>query len=404
MQEPHPANTGPVRRGRRTSGQSSLTGVSLIEATIALPILLLLALGFLNFCYIFLVYCVIDYAASRAVDLASKLEVEIDTTAQRCAEDPATPVSELAICTGYVTRVNRILDEALGIASLVASPSTGAGMVTLVSFEHYFASSPYTDYQSWPVLGPIVRDAAFLRPGEVVRRQPTLPGDPVSEISHPSRPPGTVSGSGWPGLAETWAAVMEQHPLQVRIEAIYRPLFPLASPLSLTGERYGFRRSRIYGGVAPPIQPAPTATYTPPPPTPTRTPVPTRTSTHTPDPAWTPTPTVTTTPTRTPTRTKTATNTPDPSWTATPTRTPTSTPDPSWTATPTRTSTPTRTVTSTPTNTSTPTYTPTLVPTSTPTPPCPDRCTDCLIGPNCSANMLECVRCYGTNNPCCIGT
>jgi len=143
------------------------------------------------------------------------------------------------------------------------------------------------------------------------------------------------------------------------------PVVPLSTWREGIVER--FRTSRISGIgsqiiVVPTESATPTNTNTP-----TETNTPTNTNTPTPTDPPTDTPTVTDTATRTPTGTQTPSNTPTP--TDTPTDTPTITDTPTQTRTPTITSTPTDTPTPTqtrtPTNTSAPTGTPTI--TRTPT-------------------------------------
>ncbi len=143
------------------------------------------------------------------------------------------------------------------------------------------------------------------------------------------------------------------------------PVVPLTTWREGIVER--FRTSRI-SGIGSQIIVVPTETATPTNTnTPTETNTPTNTNTPTPTDPPTDTPTVTDTPTRTPTGTQTPSNTP--THTNTPTDTPTITDTPTQTRTPTITNTPTQTPTPTqtrtPTNTSTPTGTPTI--TRTPT-------------------------------------
>jgi len=349
-------------------------GASLIEAAISLPLFLLILLFFIDISRFFFIYVMVNYAAYQAVDFASKSIVETSTTQSFCGSPMSTE------CSDYKELVESILFKAENTALLVTSRYDVPSGAQLHSFDHY-DSDVYTSGQNISGLGGgITSNVAFLRPGERVIQNKGLSDQ--KNVDHATRSFGTGAGLGWPNIGESWPQVLENNPLEVRIDVSFTPVTPGVPILHIGARQYAYRAARFFGvgfeAIPSPTPvatdtPYPTATITqtPEPATPTVTPTVTETGTPTSTPTVTQTPTETGTPTVTPTATQTGTptNTPTvtqtPTETGTPTVTPTATQTGTPTDTPTATSTPT--VTQTPTETGTPTVTPTATQTGTPT-------------------------------------
>ena len=280
-------------------------------------------------------YLVLNYAAYSAADLASKLEVEIDTTKSICNNWPNSGGD--SPCVKYIRQLDRIATHGLRLANLVASNSPAGSKSSLLEFTHY-----YDPPQDAVGMKDFKSHIAFLRPGEKVR-------DSNGQIyQHPSR----AFDVGWPSGGETWPNVLSQHPVVAMLVVEFKPVTPLFKPLALQVVQLAYRRTKQFG-VQPPefdtAVPAPSATaINTLPPTVTNTPGP-------------------------PTSTPKPTNTPGPTNTVpTPTITNTSVPTSTYTAGPSPTRTSTRTPAPTPTATMIPTAT--LIPTVTPTPQCMSCC------------------------------
>ena len=364
-------------------------GSALVEAAISLPIFILFILFIIDLTRYFFIYSVLNLATHTAVDYASKIEIETNTSPSACSIKPAS-------CESFVKRIRNsgdaldqltILGKALKQSLLVASPSTSLTGARLVRFRHYSSPEQIINGSGGGPITPFDADVAFLRPGE---RAAVLDqnGTPTGEfVDHLTRGYGMEAepGKGWPksSLGENWDTVFIANPLEVRARVIFTPITPLVPSITIEARAHAYKRVQNAGvgglaiststatptatGTATTTQTAtPTITLTPTiTPTPTRTPTPTQTPTATSTPTATgPTPTITHTPTNTPTRTDTPTVTN--TLTPTPTSTgPTVTPTNTSTVTNTATATNTPTVTLTPTNTNTVTQTPTVTPTPT---------------------------------------
>lgn len=302
----------------------------MVEAAITIGLFFLFVLLFIDVCRIFFLYVGLELSAYRAVDYASKLEVEIPIGDDKCS---ATPVANDP-CVAYRDRVNEILRRATGFAASFAKPSNSeSGAATLVRFEHYGAKydashcGPLSHFNGGT---SIVADAAFLRPGEQVRIvSGPLAGDPANEdLSYPG-----MAFCGWPREGESWNSVLQERPLMVRLEATYHSLTPLIPLLRIGAQQFAYRQTRRIVSSSPIIPPRPGSTVTPAPsPTPdvcgedsSDCDAPQDTPTITPTISRTPTPLPTETPTPTVTPTGTNTNTPKPTNTATVTPTPSAT-------------------------------------------------------------------------------
>lgn len=286
----------------------------MVEAALTVWIFLVLVLFFIDLARFFFVYVVMELAAHRAVDYASKIEVEVPITEEFCTASAAN----LASCNNYRTRVTKIIKKATDLATMVASPSNStSGSVRLRQFTLYgndYRINPRNSdvrQKIWPSFAELSGDAAFIRPGEKAVRIT----DGAEEFNHPTRPfdntnPTSGNRRNWPAAGEGWGAVMEKEPLLVRMEASFGPVTPFIPRLNILVEQAAYRRTRVFGLGGPILVPEPPPTATP-----TRTA--TQTSTITPNPpvptntaTWTATPTVSPTATLTPTNT--AMNTPNP--------------------------------------------------------------------------------------------
>ncbi|MBN8548386.1 MAG: pilus assembly protein [Deltaproteobacteria bacterium] len=237
------------------------TGASMLEATIAIPVFLLLFFIIIDLARYFFVYLVFTYAAHHAADLGAKLEVEQGITESDCILDDHR-------CNFYVRRVERILNDAVGIARLVASDSATPSGVRLTNFRHYdtsiYSSSPNNSGLPGCVTrgvcsaSSITSDAAFFRPGERVLRLSGV----VGPVDHPTRGFGTGPAQGWPNAVETWPTLLDQQPIMVLLEASFRPVTPGFGPIPVRASAFAFRRSRQYGIASPPIMTTTTVTTT----------------------------------------------------------------------------------------------------------------------------------------------
>ena len=351
-------------------------GATLVEATLALPIFIISVLFLIDLLRYFIVYVLLQYAAYSGADLATKLETELDTYSSSCPNPPCNCDVRPPDCDRYEQIVQRVTDQTIAIARLMARPSSEVGAsVHLLQFDH-FISGDFTwedasgSQFAGSGLSPFSADAAVLRPGERVQAQPSgeffentiRPWSRSNGCSNCSNPP-TCPACKWPSTGETWGGLLQDAPIEVRVHAVMRPLTPFIPEMTIVGRSFGYRAARRGAGdVNIPPTATPTKTLTP-----TVTGTPTQTNTPSVTPTVTDTPTTTQTPTQT--ATPTVTNTPTPTATG-PTPTPTAT-------VPTRT--PTATSTASPTAT-VPTVTPTqtLTPTQTTDPRCAIECVDPL--------------------------
>mgnify|MGYP000402315001 CR=1 FL=1 len=352
-------------------------GASLVEAVLTIPVFFLLVFFFIDISRWFIISVVLNYAAQRAADWASKIEIEVPTDEVACQTPPC---SNNDCCANYRQRIQAVLNRALETAHIVVSPSSNReSLARLVKFTLYDeATYSIPEYNSG--LEHIDADAVFIRPGEKALRDGE---DGGGEIGHPTRPfreegaPGEpdppAPRPGWPNpeLGETWEHVLAAHPFEVRFEVVFRPVTPFIGPLRMTVAQQGYRQTGAFGvPIARIPSPTPTATSTA-----TVTSTPTATATEAP-------PTNTPTGTSTPTMTATATVTP--------------------TVTATSTATSTATITGTPTQTATPTATPACH-----EPPCNNRRSwnDCLVCAHCPCDPACLDLCQhdeqaGKERPC----
>jgi TadE-like protein len=348
---------------------------TILETAITLPIFLLTVFTLIDLVRYFTAYTGLSYAAYSATELASRLDFETNLTTSNCGvlvSSVPVPVNAPDYkCHKLLTAYDAVINRAESIAHLFASPASGSGLIRLIGFDHFSDTSLYDDV--WPGVTLKVSDLGFMRPGERIRRRGVTP---LITIDHATRPIGVTAfdkGVGWPKYPETWLTILSNEPLQVHIEALFKPITPLMPDFIISVNQVSFRHLGAFGKGAPPLElptitptaiNTSTATVTA---TSTETPTSTATATATNTATITPTPTITLTPTitTTPTITATSTITPTASYTATFTHTATSTHTATVTMTPTRTGTPTVTLTATNTVTASVTATATESPTIT---------------------------------------
>ena len=352
-------------------------GASYAEAVISIPLFLLFILGFVDISRGLFTYVMLQHSAQRAADFASKVEIEVETTHSKCTAPVVGGGPSDNVCRDYRGRLGEIVALATERAALVASLGSESA-ARLVRFRHYNrALYEGAGFGIWrvpsvgggsdgPGIGDFAGYAAFLRPGEIVEEIDAEDGLTGVRIEHFTRPfqcpegwSGTppCPGRGWPSFGESWASILRDEPVEVVVQAVFKPIIPGIGSFRITGRAAAFRQIRAFSSAPP----APTATRTP-----------------TPIPTITPTPTITPLPTATPTITPTPTITNTPTITPTPTNTPTVTPTPTGTL-------PTATATATPTVTRTPTNTPTATPSPTPTTNCLTQCSSPEIGAQCNS-------------------
>lgn len=325
-------------------------GAAFIEALLALPIFILVMLLLIDFGRYFFTYIVVHYAAQNTADYATKIEIESDVSGPGCPAGTGGALCEEAQL--YRSRVLGIVAKAVEKASLVASLSPDSS----AHLQRYrlYDTATYADGKNALTAGfqPVEGYVAFLRPGERAL-QIDEAGNPQGVVDHSGRSFGDGQYEGWPSSGQSWAALMEVIPVEVRMDVLFDPVVPFLPEVRIVARQYAFKKSRAFGVAVPQIEeptatavPSPTATLAP-----TNTPLPTNTPTASNTPSQTPTGTVTSTASasRTPTATHTSTATTCPVGvcTATPTTTPTNTRTSTATATHTRTATATPTATAT---------------------------------------------------------
>ena len=212
-------------------------GASFVEAAISLPLFLMIVVFLVDLARYFFVYLVLSYAAHTAVDYASKLRIEEDTTCFDCPSLIAdTP------CARYLARTRLILNRALRFANMVSGAAESGHWAERIRFKHYGADLQGAQCSA---LGEFNEDVAFLRPGEQVKR---LTGPRTGEIfAHPTRLPGGGSDQGWPHGGEKWGNVMYAHPVMVYIEAQLKTITPLIPKLMIRIRATSFRMPPQFG-------------------------------------------------------------------------------------------------------------------------------------------------------------
>ena len=192
-------------------------GGTFVEAALVSMTLVVFVLFVIDSARYFLVYAVLSYGAYQGLAQASKDEVETVTTTTACAGLLS------ANCDAYLTRVEAVIDTAVTTARQVATASSQNGFVKLVQFTHYRPA----DYTGSGLSRTIVRDAAFLRPGEVVVRADG------TTLEHSLRPHGDLAGQGWPKSGESWATVLDSKPIEIVIEADFKTVTPGFGPFRI---------------------------------------------------------------------------------------------------------------------------------------------------------------------------
>lgn len=249
----------------RASRKPCARGASVVETALTIPIFLIAILTLIDLCRFFFAYCFLHFAAYSAVDLGTKLEIETDIS--QCP--PSGNSAGQFLCREYIDRIDSIVNKALEKALLVAGPPGSGNSIELIPFNHYYYGTVATELAKQVPSSqlPLVRAVAVIRPGERVERM-----NDHTQIEHRTR----SSVTGPPKVGESWNAVLRQEPIEVRIEAFFRPIFPLLPVFRLTASQQGYRFSTIQGtgGVPNPPTPVPPTNTPPPAPTRTRTPTP----------------------------------------------------------------------------------------------------------------------------------
>ncbi|MBX7136549.1 MAG: hypothetical protein K1X83_01100 [Oligoflexia bacterium] len=300
----------------------------LVEASISMLMFFVFVICLIDVGRFVTTLLLLNYSAYSAADLASKLEIAVDTSIAKCSQPLATPEAEA--CLRYSSGVNRILERATGLAALVASPPNIEGSQRLVEFEHYYR------YPEDPViLRSIRRGAAILRPGEAVLAH--YSDGSTEEVEHPTRPFTAAAGlSGWPQPTENWDEVLDKEPVAIVLIAEFKPFVPVLPPLKLRAMQFAYLKRKRAGARPQPFK-LPTSVSSPAPtpeqnidPTATPSPAPTAletprpTATVSPIPTARPTAEVTALPTGTPIFEITALPTTQPTTAASPQPSPTS--------------------------------------------------------------------------------
>ena len=335
------------------SGAFRRGGGSLIEFAIAIPVLLLFIMVFIDLGRYWCTRLVLQHGVSWAAQLAAKKEgLDFDPRILDLVND-SDKLQELREAQAA------ILGEAVDLPlRTLVSPSDTAALIRFKSF-----SLP--DFSGGDSSAVAVGDAVVLRPGDsAVREDGSIlqyDFNASSSVCASIDGTGNCPGSGRAPLnllccitpGETLDSLMKRYPVIISSEVAFQWLLPIPGT-TIVVKAASFRERTNEGAIDEPFQ-NPDVTASP-------TPLPSATSTPLPPPS--PSPTITgTLPTPTASATPTATRTPTPTRTATNTRTPTGTPTETPTGTlptptPTRTRTPTPTVTLTPTFAPTPTETP----------------------------------------------
>jgi hypothetical protein len=222
------------------------SGGGMLEAAITIPVFILVVLMVVDITRYFVAYNVLNYAAFSAADLASKFEIETDTSSNNCPNDnsPTNP------CAKYCRRVKAVLARADNIAKSLSSKAPGIGPLNRRIIQHYYEQSEA--FGSIPS-GSLISDCAssqldaygvgFIRPGEHVKTDDSSP----KTIEVPTRPFGTAAGQGWPGNGESWVSVLQSQPFQVVMEADFVPVMPLVGKIRMSIRQTAYRHGAGFG-------------------------------------------------------------------------------------------------------------------------------------------------------------
>ena len=253
-------------------------GVALIEATITLPLFILILFFLIDIARYLFITIWLHYTAYVAVDNLSKsIETATYVDQSSCQANKAN----LTACQNFKTKLIKLRDLISGKIQVIG------GGVKLHSFRMY-PSSPDVTLDS--VL-------AIVRPGEEIIDIQTN-----QTIQHPVRIPGGCSpldniGTPCTNRGETWLSVLNSNPIISLIIADVDTITPIfmGKVLTIKAMQMGIWRgeSPHKGKLGPTVAPLPT--YTPtnrPTPTPTLTPTSTPTATLTTTSTPTPTPTI----------------------------------------------------------------------------------------------------------------
>lgn len=242
-----------------------------LEAAIAFPLFVMLCLGIIEFTLYFSRKSGLNYAAQRAVDLASKLEVDILTDPTSCEG-----TLEAAKCLRYLDYVQQILDFCSSTAFAFGADEEQRGRVQFYRADHYYAPPQI-------IMNRDVRPSvcAFMRPGE--RTLLTRPDSTTFVVQHPLRPQDDgdsipEDGEGWPRPGQAWSKILSDFPLVVEIYGEYHPITPFVPGIPMRITQAAFRKSAKTGSGFNPPGSAPTAVPPPPPPVSTATPDPSPTA------------------------------------------------------------------------------------------------------------------------------
>ena len=241
----------------------------MLEASIALPVLLLLLMGFIDFARLVTAQAFLIRGAHQALDAATKVA--------GFEASPAEAVTTKA--AEYTAARTRILATAETLPLLMFGPITNSTGTRLLPWVMNSPGHPLHLTQS-----AAPASAAIIRPAERYTRT-AVTGHAAITVNHITAPYPIQSYDISPAFQEA----LYNHPLMVRMQARFEFLFPLFPARLLSAQALGFRE--IYFGrrptvlgpvttvpyVSPTPPPAPTPTPTPPP----ATPVPATTTTTT---------------------------------------------------------------------------------------------------------------------------
>lgn len=215
-------------------------GVSMIQAALLLPLLLMLLIAVVDLGRLGVARIVLELAAREGVATAALLPVDGDVSTRGCATASGG-------CAVFVTALTRINETAMTRASLIAGePGSGASIELIPA--HHYAPETYTGFD-WQQAGipPVHLNLGFLRPGEVVT---FADGE---QLNHSERPHGPSAGTGWPAPGEEMRAWLLISPLEVTMRARVRFFTPLLPTLTISTRAAAFFADRSASVPAAPV-------------------------------------------------------------------------------------------------------------------------------------------------------
>lgn len=224
------------------------SGASLVEAGLALPILLALIYGIIELARCFWIFAVLNWAAYQGADLASKLDIGISPSINNVDCSLEGSDNECVKLAG-------MLRDIKGRVTSVMDWINHSSRIKFVQYDHY---DPNSDAYTIP---PTLLNQKFLdtihKPDYELAEMPLAIVRPTEEVlihnagpldlpfSNPCRGP----TQGWPAQKGAWDLILSTCPTIIRITADVKPLipFPMFSSYRVQATQIAYRLSPYLG-------------------------------------------------------------------------------------------------------------------------------------------------------------